>query len=596
MKLSASNAQQPQSCLNLTTRKRDKAIKDFQDRTYHSEYGHRIRLAAQMLGVELNPAQVTVINQLMQLQKNRKKDMTDRISVAARLWWRFISGFDVRDYDNSDAVKKLMTAFFKKNFSFLQEAMIFNIDWNWLHGEGYGRCRQFEFTLEFADAYKKVVHRNLLNPAEFQAAYDPSSYRLKPAKSDRAFRFQRKKLNPELVAAVDKLRTEASFRINKRVMEPGYLWEAANLRSKTFKQLESIEYTLRKLNLMASSEQYHGQVFVQSAGRLHVENGLMFLPSEVRKAVMAPEAGNVFLEADMRCAQLRLLCDVLDCPEVKQKIDAAIAQGKDPWSLVGESSISRNAKKLISYIFAFSSSYSPTVIAQLANEKLENEGDDSFRVTHSMVAECLVGLLAPTLPAKKNFVKQFTKRMVLDRKCPRYIENAVEQVLDVWKLGDEYYNSDECDCQEEEECDCPRRQRRRNAFKIAGMVLAHLCQGLEQSVILPVLVKCPYEFTLLQYDGMTIEVPPERVEEAKQWLLDAFGDVPIKIEEFTPPDIESRPPAPPCNTVLHSASYEVPYNKGLAYTTSNNIYEGVASSLPPVPSPPRPCFLPSLVL
>ncbi len=310
----------------------------------------------------------------------------------------------------------------------------------------------------------------------------------------------RLKLKPLITeAAFQKLR-KCRYRINRDILDQGFLRSLPQFEKSTIDHRESIMAALRHVNFHRDGAIYTPQWNMQSNGRMYTIGGLMALPGYVRKAIMRPvEKGNLLVEVDAISAHLLFNCDRFGCPEVKELLLESSRSTGTVWHVIGDPDMKKKLKKPIVYGFCYGSRYSN--LPYHANNHFIKQYGYNYGVTLKHVDACLKqGILAPLVEAREEWIQ-------------RHNHSGVIGTLNLLEYAFEPTTKD-CGCCVE---------------NLGSRLLAHLNFGEEQYHLQQLIAKCPYNVICFQYDGFTYEVPPTELEHSKK-LLSELTNIPLSFE------------------------------------------------------------------
>ncbi|MBD2256673.1 hypothetical protein [Pseudanabaena sp. FACHB-2040] len=309
----------------------------------------------------------------------------------------------------------------------------------------------------------------------------------------------------------------------------------------------SIRSALGGLDVTMYSPQYHATWHLQGPGRIHTIGGPLNLSKELRWLLIGPSNdNNVMLELDLKCAQLIILCKLLGCDELLEKIKSIIHNGGSIWKHIcpKDYDVPKRALKVIVYSLCFGARLKN--LRLLANGELEKH-DTTFRFTQEQIDAIQDGFLKPLVEAREKWLRQYKVKNLIDdkNKCntPVIIKNKLGRPFHLKKEAKEYYAKymeDKARYEDYRKAQKGKVSKKRpslNNMKIAGKALAHMAQGWEQWIMQSFISGPAMRENIVsfQYDGLTVEVHPDSMDEVMQryqgWLKEFDPD---QMFEFIP--------------------------------------------------------------
>ena len=424
--------------------------------------------------------------------------------------WSFTSPFSASIYKDNKAVQKFVAATITKALDNLYGNDViyfghYEIEKDLKVRYTKGKCRKIGIDSTFIDNYNLVITKRFLDMLDNNMAAVDSNYRMRPAKKGENLR--KENTNETTLAVVEKLK-KMQFRFNIEALCPDVLATIPDIGNrKSTPVIESLVYALNGINIYTNEPQYLGSFHKQDSGRLHTINGAINLSKDYRKLFIAPLVKeNKLVDVDLACAQLLILCNILELPKLKDVLLKLLAENNNSiWSSIGNSKTPKAAKKIIVYSFAFGANYSS--IAGIATTKLKAKGLNYKVTTVKDINPIFNELLAPLKEARAKFFEDHSLSKIVGGHTPKIVRNAFGNNFRLYQEGINSVGGLEV-----------------SEHKIAGRLLAFLAQGAEQAIIQPLILKCPYNITTFQYDGFTYEVPEEALELSVKQLRDSCAE------------------------------------------------------------------------
>ena len=506
----------------LTKKVWKQEVSNYQDRIFYSDMGQNFYDALvkgdfifnSELKKELVISVLVAIYKMM-IAANKEPGAAIHPMPVTSLW-SFTSPYASSIYKENKAVQKFVAATVTKA---LDNLFGNDVIYYGLYTKGdllirytEGKCRRFGIDKTFIDNYNLVITKRFLDMLDRvnEGAVD-NYYRMKPAKKGE--NLNARDTNDTTLKVVNKLK-QCKFRFNTEAFNSDVLATIPDIGNrKATPKIESLVYALSGINIYTNEPQYFGSFHQQEAGRLHTINGAINLGKEYRKLFINPVVrSNKLVDVDLACAQLLILCSILELPELKDVLLNLLAQNDNSiWSSIGNSKTPKAAKKIIVYSFAFGAEYSS--IPSIARSKLKAQGvryNPSLRRDVDPIFKS--GLLKDLMEARGAFFEQYSLSKIVGGHTPKLVRNELANVFRLRQRGLNMMGTLEA-----------------SEYKIAGQLLAFLCQGAEQAIIQPLILKCPYNITTFQYDGFTYEVPEEALEDSKKRLKESC-DHPLTFE------------------------------------------------------------------
>ena len=490
-----------------------KEVYRYQDRIFYSDIGQNFYdalKAGNFVFVEDVSKQLVVsvllaIYRAIQLAEKEPGKWCHPMPVTSL--WSFTSPFRASIYNENKSVQKFVGATVTKALDNLYGNDVIYFGHYEVEGDlkvryTKGKCRKIGIDSTFIDSYNLVITKRFLKMLDNNiAAIDPN-YRMRPAK--RGENLRKETTSDITLAVVDKLK-KMQFRFNTEALCPDVLATIPDIGNrKSTPVIESLVYALNGINIYTNEPQYLGSFHKQDSGRLHTINGAINLSKDYRKLFIAPLVPeNKLVDVDLACAQLLILCDILELPELKNLLLKLLAENNNSiWSSIGNSNTPKAAKKIIVYSFAFGANYSS--IAGIATTKLKAKGINYKVTTVKDINPIFNELLAPLKEARAKFFEDHSLSKIVGGSTPKIVRNALGNSFRLYQEGINSVGGLEV-----------------TEHKLAGRLLAFMAQGAEQAIIQPLILKCPYNITTFQYDGFTYEVPEEALEESIKLLRES---------------------------------------------------------------------------
>lgn len=473
-----------------------------------------IESALKELGIEPSPQRVSYVLALLSIKRRKDKECEPTLYLQIPVEYLFsaITPFSPEDYYKS-VFKTYMGTVTRNSIQPLQSVISVT-----QYREDY--CRRFMIKEELLSKIveKETKYMNVKLPPVELIKYNMEVGN-KPAKWG-GRELTVKQLPSVTKAAWQKLKfSKFRFDFDLFYSDKGRLFNSSlklspEQNSALIGALDHIQNTTKP--------QYHDSFFIQKPGRLHTRGGPMAMTSVFRRYFVKPiNPDNISLEIDLKCAQLLILCDILQAKEVKDQIVNIIREGS-VWNHIGSPNLPKQLKKIIIYGFCFGAKLYE--LPFLATQKAKVKYGLKYKVTSKDVDLCFSGLLKPLLTLRNNWLDNYTS----DRIDSKGTDNTVQ----INSLG-LLFNL-------EEELSEYRKVNRSkfDKYKIASRLLAHYCQGSEQLIIQSLIANSIEENILTySYDGLTIEVKKDSVSTVKSrldsWMEDNYIDYLLESTEYS---------------------------------------------------------------
>lgn len=428
-------------------------------------------------------------------------------TMSATALWTFTSPYKASIYRTNKHVQSFVAATIGKALDALNRQDIIMYDlYELSNGTKVAytenKPRRIGIKREFMDTYDVVVTQRLLEMLAANEGFSNKDYRKKPAK--RGENLNPKTTSETTLKVVDKLKT-MQFRFNTNTLSSDVLASLNHIEEDKSRVIDNLAYSLSSINISTDEPQYFPEFHRQDSGRLHTINGAIGLSKQHRKLFIKPlNPDNILVDADLACAQLLILCDLLELPTLKIKLLSLLHQSKDNsiWAdIAPNSKIPKAVKKIIVYSFCFGAEIHQ--LPHIANNKVKAYGI-KFKVTSYQVDQVLKGLLSPLVEARDKYINQFTLAKISHNQTPKIATNALGHKFHIFKEAQEYMTQEINPIKN----------------KIGAQLLAFLAQGNEQAIIQPLILNCPYNIVAFQYDGFTYEVAPEEYKDSVNLLTE----------------------------------------------------------------------------
>ncbi|ULP73420.1 hypothetical protein [Nodularia sphaerocarpa] len=467
-----------------------------------------------LMGYAPSNQQVTYVYCLLRVRTQKAKDCepNDYLQIPVEYLFSLMTPFPVQEYSKT-TFQKYMASVTKETI----EPLVSFISVT-KHNENY--CRRFMIQEELMTGIKEELIRMIDGEDDDMHFAKPDlNVGLKPAKwGGRCL--DSNKLPEVTRKAWEKLK-ESRFVFDLKLFQSRdgrnfnrSLKLSDDQREALFSCLDDIRET--------NEPQYHGSFYIQGPGRLHTVGGPMAMMTAIRKHYIKPcVKGNKIMEMDLKCAQLIILCDILQASESKQQILEIIKSGSI-WKHIGPPTLPKEVKKVIIYGFCFGAKMSE--LPFLATQKAEKKLGYKFTVTKEIVNSCFTGILQPLVELRDKWLDNYTISKIEAGEVDKLIhENALGLKFNLNKETQEYKNA--------------LTKGKVNNSKIGAKLLSHLAQGSEQLIIQRLIGEQLNENILTySYDGLTIEVESSKVDEVKKrlttWLLTEFPDSLLEFEVY----------------------------------------------------------------
>lgn len=458
--------------------------------------------------------QVTYVYSLFRVrnQKAQENEPNDYLQIPVQYLFALMTPFSADDY-NKLKFKNYMSTVTKESIDPLRNFISVTG-----HGEGY--CRRFMIGEELMTEIKEELTRLIYGEEDDLVLAKPNlKVGLKPAAWG-GMCLRSNELPEVTKKAWEKLRdSKFVFDFDLFCSREGRKFNSSLKLSED--QIEALISALD--NIRETNEpQFHGSFYIQGPGRLHTVGGAMVLTTKIRKHYVKPtDRTNKILEMDLKCAQLSILCDILQAPEIKEQI-LGIIKSESIWKHIGPANLPKEVKKVIIYGFCFGARMSE--LPFLATQKAEKKLGYKFLVTKERVNSCFEGILKPLVVLRDEWLENYTIDKIEAGEVGKVIHtNALGLKFNLNKETIEYKNE--------------INKGKINNLKIGAKLLSHLAQGAEQLIIQRMIGEQINENILTySYDGLSIEVEPAKVEGVKgrltNWLAQEFPDSLLEFEVY----------------------------------------------------------------
>jgi len=493
-----------------------KEVTDYQNRIFYSNRGQCLYAAGLELGVELTAEQVSYIHAVMVVSDNNLINYgMGFVDIPVRLLFTMITPFSVNCYVKSTKIaQNYMAGVTDRCIIPLKDIILFKSKY-------IGKCRKFAILKEFVKHYFMAQYINFESTI-LDTTEDWDFF--KPAK--KGFGFENlSRLNSLTVQSVEKAK-QSKFVFDTEMYSNSKEFIKENLTVKhtgriNMAALDSLNNTLSFIYRKDSRPQYPTSYHLQDSGRVHTIGGCIQLPKWFRnKFIKGVESSNVRVEFDLKCAQLLILCDLLNQPKLKEKILSILESEGSIWNSIGSktSYIDKKVKKIIVYGFCFGAELHS--LPFLANREATKLNLNSGTITKKTIESCFTGLLNPLLKAREKWLANYKTINIIKNKENQVVENALGYKFNVTKKAVEFYNES-------------TNSKKANSTKIGSQLLAFLCQGQEQYYIQHLIANHVNENILMwNYDGFVLELSPDKVNAVINHLLSS-SLAPLEYEILT---------------------------------------------------------------
>jgi hypothetical protein len=361
-----------------------------------------------------------------------------------------------------------------------------------------GKCRKFAILKEFVKHYYMAQYINFESNI-MDTTEDWDFFR--PAKKGYGFE-NPSRLNKLTVQSVDKAKS-SRFIFNTELYANSKEFiktklTIASTDKLNMDALDSLNNTLSFIHRADNKPQYPTSYHLQDSGRVHTIGGCIQLPKWFRsKFIKGVRENSVRVEFDLKCAQLLILCDLLNQPKLKEKILASIGSKSN--------TIDKRIKKIIVYGFCFGAELSR--IPFLATREAKKLNLNTGAVTKKTVESCLTGLLNPLVKAREEWLANYKTISIIKNKENQIVENALGYKFHLTKQAVEFYSQS-------------TDSKKANSTKVGSQLLAFLCQGKEQYYIQHLIANHVQDNILMwNYDGFVLELSPSKVDSVITTLL-----------------------------------------------------------------------------
>lgn len=479
-----------------------KEVTDYQNRIFYSNRGQCLQAAGLELGIELTAEQISYIHAVMVVSDNNLIGYgMGFVSIPVGLLFTMITPFNIKCYDsNSKVAQSYMSGVTDRCIIPLKDIILFK-------GKYIGKCRKFAILKEFIKHYYMAQYINF--ESGILDTTDDWDF-FKPAKKGYGFE-NLSRLNPLTVQSVEKAKhskfvfdTELYTNSKEFIKDKLTVIKTGKINMDA---LDSLSNTLSFIYRKDSKPQYPTSYHLQDSGRVHTIGGCIQLPKWFRsKFIKGINRDSVKVEFDLKCAQLLILCELLNQPKLKEKILTILENEGSIWNSIGSknNTIDKRIKKIIVYGFSFGAELSKIpFLATREAKKLNIE----YAVTKKTVTECLTGLLNPLVKAREEWLTNYKTISIIKNKESQIVENALGYKFHVTKQAIEFYHQS-------------TDSKKANSTKIGSQLLAFLCQGQEQYYIQHLIANHVEDNILMwNYDGFVLELSPSKINSVINHLL-----------------------------------------------------------------------------
>lgn len=489
----------------------DKEVATYQKNIRVSVRGQAIYRALQEIrdGIEPTNREVAYIHAVLAATENEKVEPgTDYVGMAVEYLFCLMTPYSVsclrESGNNSKQIKYMAKLTDEVIVPFKEEGIVWV---RWQDVEAH-RARLFMVMHKFYGLFCKQVQL-ILHERQSNCIEDPLVLKTGKKIAGKGENFHKA---PEVtLKAWEKVRTSKFvFKSSLYYSDEG-THIISDAKAPTLEQMAVI-YAMEGLNYISDEPQHPVKWHLQDSGRLHTQGGVLAMPQWFRHAfIKSTEPSNVMVDVDLKCAQLVLLCKILDATETLNKVQSIIRDpSKSVWNYLGDSNIPKKAKKLIVYAFCFGAQLKN--IPYMATCEASRRGY-RIKIDKSMVAGCLTeGILSELVELRNNWLDKFNAAAIIKNKA--IVVNDLGLKLDLIDYS---------------------KTLPAKSTKAAGKYLAHLAQGAEQHAIQSLIADVVDENILAwQYDGISIECPYSHLESLKHrydsYLFNHFPDLRLDYE------------------------------------------------------------------
>ena len=491
-----------------------KDVVKFQDKGLYCYKGQNIKDALDCLKFDyqgINPAIVvsTLLAILNAFKASNNEPGVCHHIISATALWVFTSPYKAIIYKTNKHVQSFVAQTISKALNILNEQDIIMYKLYDVDGKktayAEGRPRNIAVNLEFIDTLNQVIVKRFVEMIEHNQGFVDNTYRMKPA--TKGENLASRDTSEITLKVVQKLKT-MQFRFNTDALAIDILATLDHMGKDKSKAIDNLAYNLAGINITTNEPQYFPEFHRQDSGRLHTANGAIGLSKEYRKLFIKPlNPDNILVDADLACAQLLILCDLLELPTLKIKLLSLLHQSKDNsiWAYIApKTELPKAAKKIIVYSFCFGAELHH--LPHIVTKKLKKYGI-KFKIDAYHIDAALKGVLNPLVEARDKFINQYTLAKINSKAIPKLIDhNNLGHSFNIVKKAQDYMTEGGYTTLVQN--------------KIGAQLLAFLAQGNEQAIIQPLILNCPYNIVAFQYDGFTYEVAPQDYEASVKLLTD----------------------------------------------------------------------------
>ena len=494
-----------------------KEVTDYQNRIFYSNRGQCLYSAGLELGIELTAEQVSYIHTVMVVSDNNFIDYgMGYVDIPVQLLFTMITPFAVACYSvqKNKIAHSYMAGVTDRCIVPLKDIILFKSKY-------IGKCRKFAILDKFVEEYHMAQQASLYEEIKVNT-FEEWDY-FKKARWGEGFAHL-DRLNEITVKAVSKARNsqfvfdaeyfaskEGKAFIKERLLIPG------NTKQNMY-ALDSLNSTLNFIDRKSSKPQYHTPFHLQDSGRIHTVGGCIQMPKWFRnRFIRAVDSNNIRIEFDLKCAQLLILCELMNQPALKEKILAILEKEGSLWGEIGIPSLDKRIKKIVIYSFCFGAElrHIPFLASKEAR-RLNFKG----AIDKKVVDRCLKGLLEPLVEARELWLKEYKTANIIKSKDPKLVDNALGYKFSLNKKAIEYYGG---------YTSCVKDA----STKVGSQLMAHLAQGMEQFYIQNLIANHVENNILMwAYDGFVLEIPPNQVNSVIS-NLSANSLAPLEYEVLT---------------------------------------------------------------
>lgn len=484
----------------------EKEVTTYHNKIFYTNRGKGIIIAASKVNLELTIEQVAYVHAVMVVCD---KDLIDfgmaYVEIPVGLLFTLMTPFSVECYEaKGRTVMNYMAEVTTRCIEALRDIVIYR-------NKSEGQCRKFGLVKEFVDNYYKAQQDIMFNNSNITDLGTSNIVYTNRFLKGVGFKYMNR-VHELTIKAVDKARdSRFRFDVDTYNSKEGKEFITEHLRNpKTGKvnnlALDSLNSCLNFIGHIREP-QYHTEFHLQHSGRVHTIGGCIQMPKWFRhKFILPVNPNNVRMEVDLKCAQLLIICEILNDIDLRETLLELIEEKGSIWDEIGDKKLDKRVKKIILYSFCFGAELKH--IPFLASREVKRLGID-VSVDKSLVDSCLGGLLQSLRKKREDWLNNFQMSNVIHSRTDRLIKNELGYQFPLMEKVVDMYGG-------------LTSTKKDKSVRVGSQLLAHLCQGKEQFYIQYLISHYINENILTwTYDGLCLELDKKAVKQTTNCLVSA---------------------------------------------------------------------------